>query len=121
MLESLNLFKAVLQYHWLKNSEIILFFNKKDLFEEKLKKKSINVCFSEYTGDRSYTDSIEYIKKQFNKLNKDSERKIFSICDMATNTERMRSLFNLLKNKILIKNLNRPVVISFRDRIIGDY
>jgi hypothetical protein len=34
--ESLSLFKTILEYHWFKNTNVILFLNKKDLLEEKI-------------------------------------------------------------------------------------
>ena len=36
MNESLRLFKTILEYHWFKDTNVILFLNKKDLLEEKV-------------------------------------------------------------------------------------
>ena len=50
MQESLKLFDSICNNKWFTDTSIILFLNKKDLFEEKIKKSPLTVCFSEYAG-----------------------------------------------------------------------
>ena len=50
MMESMKLFDSICNNKWFTETSIILFLNKKDLFEEKIKKSALNVCFPEYTG-----------------------------------------------------------------------
>ena len=50
MMESMNLFDSICNNKWFTDTSIILFLNKKDLFEEKIKKSPLTVCFTEYTG-----------------------------------------------------------------------
>lgn len=51
MHESLKLFDSICNNKWFTDTSIILFLNKKDLFEEKIKKSPLTVCFPEYTGE----------------------------------------------------------------------
>ena len=51
MFESLRLFKEICNSRWFTNTAIILFFNKSDLFEAKLQKSDLSVCFPDYKGD----------------------------------------------------------------------
>ena len=51
MQESLKLFDSICNNKWFTDTSIILFLNKKDLFEEKIKKSSLTICFPEYTGN----------------------------------------------------------------------
>lgn len=51
MQESLKLFDSICNNKWFTDTSIILFLNKKDLFEEKIKKSPLTVCFPEYTGE----------------------------------------------------------------------
>ena len=53
MQESLKLFDSICNNKWFTDTSIILFLNKKDLFEEKIKKSALSVCFPEYTGNYS--------------------------------------------------------------------
>ena len=50
MHESLKLFDSICNNKWFTDTSIILFLNKKDLFEEKIKKSPLTICFPEYTG-----------------------------------------------------------------------
>lgn len=53
MQESLKLFDSICNNKWFTDTSIILFLNKKDLFEEKIKKSPLTICFPEYTGNVS--------------------------------------------------------------------
>lgn len=51
MHESLKLFDSICNNKWFTDTSIILFLNKKDIFEEKIKKSPLSICFPEYTGN----------------------------------------------------------------------
>jgi guanine nucleotide-binding protein G(i) subunit alpha len=50
MVESMKLFDSICNSKWFVETSIILFLNKKDLFEEKITKSPLTICFPEYTG-----------------------------------------------------------------------
>lgn len=50
MHESLKLFDSICNNKWFTDTSIILFLNKKDIFEEKIRKSPLTICFPEYTG-----------------------------------------------------------------------
>lgn len=50
MQESLKLFDSICNNKWFTDTSIILFLNKKDLFEDKIRKSPLTICFPEYTG-----------------------------------------------------------------------
>lgn len=50
MIESMKLFDSICNSKWFVETSIILFLNKKDLFEEKIKRSPLTICFPEYTG-----------------------------------------------------------------------
>ncbi|BHF79068.1 Guanine nucleotide binding protein (G protein), alpha [Sparganum proliferum] len=50
MQESLKLFDSICNNKWFQDTSMILFLNKKDLFEEKIKRSPLTICFPEYTG-----------------------------------------------------------------------
>jgi len=58
MQESLKLFDSICNNKWFTDTSIILFLNKKDLFEEKIKKSHLTVCFPEYSGMPAMYTSI---------------------------------------------------------------
>ncbi|ORX81726.1 guanine nucleotide binding protein, alpha subunit, partial [Anaeromyces robustus] len=72
MQECFDLFKQTANNEIFKNTPIFLLFNKKDLFEEKIRTESINICeaFADYTGSGDLMDSLNFIEKKFkNALN----------------------------------------------------
>lgn len=52
MHESLHLFNSICNHRFFAATSIVLFLNKKDLFEEKIKKVHLSICFPEYDGKR---------------------------------------------------------------------
>jgi len=51
MHESMKLFDSICNNKWFTDTSIILFLNKKDLFEEKIKKSPLTICYPEFAGE----------------------------------------------------------------------
>ena len=49
--EALRLFNSILNNKWFLDTSVILFLNKKDLFQDKIKEKPLAECFSDYRGE----------------------------------------------------------------------
>lgn len=64
MHEALKLFEELKVEKWFKRTSFALLFTKTDLFDEKIKKTSLSVCFPEYNKTLD-GDEKEYIKKKF--------------------------------------------------------
>ena len=85
-------------------ASLILFLNKRDLFEEKIKKVRIRdqPMFSDYKGeDYSYEDGVQYFLEKFTALNQDDEREIYHHVTCATDTGNFRVVFNSCRDTIL--------------------
>ena len=50
MMESIKLFDSICNNKWFVETSIILFLNKKDLFEDKIRHSPLTICFPEYEG-----------------------------------------------------------------------
>jgi len=50
MHESITLFDEICNCQWFGDTSVILFLNKRDLFEEKIKRVDMKCCFEDYTG-----------------------------------------------------------------------
>ena len=92
MHESMEVFEKVSNHHCFARTPIIVFFNKIDLFREKIIKKPLNVCFPEYNGDNTYASSIEYLEVQFGRLAKTKHTHFFHVC--AIETESVKFVLN---------------------------
>lgn len=109
--ESLQLFKTILNYPWFKNSSLILFLNKKDLFAEKVPFSYIGDYFPEYDG--APTD-VEYATRFISELYQccymesstiNDARTLFVHMTCATDTENIRIVFENVKSTVLQKNI----------------
>ena len=60
MRESLDLFATILQYPWFKKKSIILFLNKTDLFEEKIRFSNISDYFPDYKGEPRDAEAVRF-------------------------------------------------------------
>ncbi len=49
--EALRLFNSILNNKWFLETSVVLFLNKKDLFQEKIKEKPLSECFPDYRGE----------------------------------------------------------------------
>ena len=67
MQESLRLFNDMVNHKNFENMPFIVFFNKKDLFEEKIKKKSIAVAFPNYQVGRDLSRFFDQVGHQTTK------------------------------------------------------
>ena len=64
------LFETIINNELFKQTCMILFLTKKDLFIEKIKRTPLKICFPEYEGANDFKEASEYIWKQFECLNK---------------------------------------------------
>jgi len=63
--ECLELFKDTVNLDIFKNTPIFLFLNKKDLFEDKIRKTDLSFCFPDYKGGQELKPSLEYVSQKF--------------------------------------------------------
>jgi len=84
---------------------VILFLNKKDLFEEKIKKKNITTAFPDYTGGQNWDEASKFIQEQFMSLNEQSEEKgVYPHFTCATDTKAVEHIFKSVQQEIQTKN-----------------
>ncbi|XP_055356165.1 guanine nucleotide-binding protein G(o) subunit alpha [Paramacrobiotus metropolitanus] len=105
MQESLKLFDSICNNKWFTDTSIILFLNKKDLFEEKIKKAPLTVCFPEYTGAQEYGEAAAYIQAQFEAKNKSPNKEIYCHMTCATDTTNIQFVFDAVTDVIIANNL----------------
>ncbi|CAG2100984.1 unnamed protein product, partial [Medioppia subpectinata] len=113
--ESKALFKTIVTCEWFHNSSVILFFNKYDLFEEKICSATHLVdFFNEYEGPkRDVISGRQFVMNMFFDLIPDSclKRIIYSHLTCATNTENIRLVFNAVKDTIFELLLRKEIQI----------
>jgi guanine nucleotide-binding protein G(i) subunit alpha len=101
------------------HSSIILFLNKRDLFEEKIKtsdlrhegSESMPARFLDYTGGCNAKAAQKYIVERFLELRR-RERPIFSHVTCATDTDNVRVVFGACRETILQENMRNSGFMS---------
>ncbi|VDN28683.1 unnamed protein product [Gongylonema pulchrum] len=86
MVESMKLFDSICNNKWFTDTSIILFLNKKDLFEEKIRKSPLTLCFPEYA---------------------DGQKEIYTHFTCATDTNNIRFVFDAVTDIIIKENLRQ--------------
>lgn len=109
MTEALNLFDDICNNAFFTNSSMILFLNKRDLFEVKIKIKNIREVkdFTDFSGpDGDYDAGVEYFVGKFLARNKaGASRQIYHHVTCATDTKNVKVVFDACKDIILRANL----------------
>ncbi|XP_078090851.1 guanine nucleotide-binding protein G(t) subunit alpha-2-like [Mustelus asterias] len=106
MHESLQLFNSICNNRYFATTSIVLFLNKKDLFEEKVKKVPLRICFPEYNGSNTFEDAGNYIKAQYLNLNlRQDIKEIYSHMTCATDTQNVTFVFDAVADIIIKENL----------------
>jgi GTPase SAR1 family protein len=104
MHEALNLFREICLSKWFLKSAIVLFLNKSDLLESKLKEgKNIKAAFPDYKGSNSYEEVVDYVKKAFTSVNDPATgkpREVFAHVTNATNTDNVKKVFDSVETSV---------------------
>ena len=103
MVESLRLFRQIVNSAWFASSDIILFLNKKDLFEEKIQRVPLTEAFKSYTGPNEAEPAAKYIQAQFLAQCDDSKKSIFPHITVATDTSNIATVFTAVRTMLMGK------------------
>lgn len=111
MEESIALFKTIANYQLFRRIPFILFFNKTDLFEDKIMVSNLSDYFPEYSGpEKNSAAARRFIRKKFTDLSNGSERNTYSHFTCATDTENIRAVFEDVKDSIVQCNLDQCLI-----------
>eukprot|EP00461_Guttulinopsis_vulgaris_P001310 UN01310 len=102
--EALRLFDDICNSRWFHKTSLLLFLNKRDLFQEKITRIALGDFFPDYTGPAGdYQSAQQWICEQFKSKNRNKDQVIYDHCTTATDTNNVRSVFNAVKD-IIIRN-----------------
>ncbi|CAB4256662.1 similar to Saccharomyces cerevisiae YHR005C GPA1 GTP-binding alpha subunit of the heterotrimeric G protein that couples to pheromone receptors [Maudiozyma barnettii] len=111
MNESIMLFDALLNSKWFRDTPFILFLNKMDLFDEKVKRMPIRKYFPDYQGRVGDSEAgVKYFEKIFLSLNK-SNKPIYIRRTCATDTQSMKFVLSAVTDMIVQQNLKKSGII----------
>ncbi|NP_001088969.1 uncharacterized protein LOC496349 [Xenopus laevis] len=107
--ESLNIFETIVNNRVFSNVSIILFLNKTDLLEEKVKIVSIKDYFADFEGEPHCLEDVQkFLVNCFRNKRRDQQQKpLYHHFTTAINTENIRLVFRDVKDTILHDNLKQ--------------
>jgi len=109
MKEALLLFDEICNSPWFRDTSFILFLNKKDLFETKVKEVPLTVCFPNYSGGDNYEAACGFIEARFLEQNQ-APHKIYVHFTCAIDTQNIEKIFAVVR-KTLLENTMRETGI----------
>jgi GTPase SAR1 family protein len=110
LVESLNLFENICNSRWFRETSIILFLNKSDLFKEKIKEVPLLTLFSDYTGGGDFEAGTSFIEQEFTKRNH-FKKPVYCHVTCATNTQNVSIVFNGVKDIVVREALVRAGLV----------
>jgi len=106
MFEALKLFEDVTNSRFFFNTPVILFLNKRDLFMEKIQKRPLSVCFSDYTGKDTYEEASAFVEKKFTSKVQNPNKLMYTYKTCATDTRNVEVIFKAVREAIVTEQLN---------------
>lgn len=122
MEETLNLFDSTINSRWFRDTAVILFLNKKDLFKEKLQitnkdgslRHPLTACpiFEDYPEEiNDYDTGCKAILQQFEERSRDPEKAIFPHITCATDTGHIAVLFDGVRDIVIRESLRQAGLV----------
>lgn len=100
MIEALNLFEEICNSRWFRETSMILFLNKRDLFAEKIARVPLSVCFKDYDGE-GYEEGCEFLEYEFLSRNHSPDKDIYAHVTCATDTANIAHVFESVKDTVI--------------------
>jgi guanine nucleotide-binding protein G(o) subunit alpha len=105
MHESLTLFDNIFNNRYFVKTSFILFLNKIDVFEEKIKHSLIKACFPEYDEPNEFEPGIKFIEHKFKSVNVTNVKEIYCHPTCATDTQNVQFVLAAVNDIIVQGNL----------------
>ncbi|KAF8167062.1 heterotrimeric G protein alpha subunit 4 [Mycena galopus ATCC 62051] len=102
MQDAMTIWDSICHSQWFKQTSIILFLNKDDLFEKKIKTSDIRSFFPDFEGEpHNAVAGREYFKKRFGRLAQKAGgtkmREVYTHITTATDTELLRVIMSAVE------------------------
>jgi len=98
---SLKLFMETTGLPWFNQNLCLLFLNKKDLFEEKIKTYPLNGHFPEVPKNATLEDCLDFMKRKYEDSFQGSTIQTFTTC--AVDKENCKRVFESIKESVLLR------------------
>ncbi|KAJ7083894.1 guanine nucleotide binding protein, alpha subunit [Mycena epipterygia] len=104
--ESLTLFDSVINSRWFRRTSVILFLNKVDVFQRKLREIPLDRYFPEYIGGNDVNNAARFILWRFMQANR-ARLSVYPHLTKANDSSNVRLVFAAVKETILQNALRK--------------
>ncbi|KAL1514884.1 hypothetical protein AB1Y20_003966 [Prymnesium parvum] len=94
--EALELFEQIVNSHYFKDVDIMVFLNKRDLFADKIKEIDPIKWFPDYKGGCNYDAAETYFKNAFRARVKDKKKELYLYSTCATDTGNIKFVLDAI-------------------------
>ncbi|KAI8901317.1 guanine nucleotide binding protein, alpha subunit [Globomyces pollinis-pini] len=102
MNDAIDLFDQMVNHPLLAKPDMMIFYNKKDLFDKKIKQSPLKNYFPDYNGrEYSVDDGYNYFKRRFKNACKSETKFLNHFLTCCTDTTFMRSVIKVLIQSIM--------------------
>lgn len=113
MVEALNLFEETCNSRWFPQTAMILFLNKLDIFQEKITRVPLKICFEDYDGPNEPEPALTFIIEKFEERNKVERKSIYIHVTTATDTDNVHTVFKAVKDIIIRTSLKEAGLVTY--------
>lgn len=115
LFESCNIFDTIVNHRYFVEVSIILFLNKSDLLEQKVKRISIKDYFPAYNLDPHNVNQVQnFILNMFDARRRERSKALFHHFTTAVDTDNIKYVFTFVRDTILSENLRRLMLQWWR-------
>jgi GTPase SAR1 family protein len=107
--EALKLFDEICNSRWFKDTSLLLFLNKRDLFEDKIGRIPLKTFFPNYNGPAEDAGAAqEWLASTFKAKNRNPDKLVYCFVTCATDSNNVENVFKAVKDTI-IRNALRNI------------
>jgi len=111
--EALTLFEEISESTWFKNSAVILFLNKRDLFAENLEHMPLKDFFPKFNGGNTYEEGVDFFQDMFENVLIKRNMGSYMHITCATDSNNVFAVFNSVKDLMLRRAIERFGLTEF--------
>lgn len=110
--EALALFGDIANCDYFERTAMILFLNKRDIFQEKIERGvMMNSTFPEFQGTNNVQECSEFLVDKFAAQNQNPDKDVYTHITCATDSENVFTVFSAVKDIIIKRGLMRAGLV----------
>eukprot|EP01130_Rhizamoeba_saxonica_P012521 TRINITY_DN5281_c0_g1_i1.p1 TRINITY_DN5281_c0_g1~~TRINITY_DN5281_c0_g1_i1.p1 ORF type:complete len:355 (+),score=66.84 TRINITY_DN5281_c0_g1_i1:22-1086(+) len=111
MHEADKLFRDIITSPFFEDTGVILFLNKYDLFQDKIKKVDMNICYEDYQGGCNEDAAKNFLQNHYKQLASETKRELFQHFTCATDVDTIQALWKDIQKMLVLDALGNIGIV----------